>query len=275
MQIQEDYVEILADLGLTHTEAKVYIALLNLKNATARNVHKESNVARQDVYRILSDLQEKGLIEKVIAKPTQFRPIPPSAAISILTQRRNEQHRQLQKKAKQAFKNFQESNVPMSSHDESSKFILLSKSEANPTGHIDKLGQAVDSAKKTVNSLVTFPLFMKVKLMDEHIWKKAVKRGVKFNFIIGRRSNEKTELNLDPVLKNTNYFKIRWASTLPQATVLLVDDKEAFCRVGHDIDNPVLWSADPNFVAMIKDYFKTKWESLGHHCKQRLLPKTH
>jgi sugar-specific transcriptional regulator TrmB len=267
MLIPEDYIKILADIGLTHTEAKVYMALLNLQNATARNVHKESKVARQDVYRILSELQEKGLIEKVITKPSQFRPIPPGTAISILTRRQNEQHSQLQEKAKQAFKNFPENSIPMSSHDESSKFILLSKSEANPTGHIDKLGQAVNSAKKNVKSLVTFPLFMKVKLMDEHIWKKAVKRGVKFDLIIGRKPDEKIVLNLDPMLKNTNNFKIRWTPTLPQAAVLLVDDKEAFCRVGHEITNPVLWSADPSFVAMIKDYFKTKWESLGHHPK--------
>ncbi len=50
MVIPEEYVETLAELGLTHTEAKVYMALLSLKTAAANNIHKESNVARQDVY---------------------------------------------------------------------------------------------------------------------------------------------------------------------------------------------------------------------------------
>jgi sugar-specific transcriptional regulator TrmB len=273
MLIPEEYVEILAELGLTHTESKVYVALLCLKSATARSIHKESNVARQDVYRILSDLEEKGLIEKIIAKPTKFQPIPAENAISILFQRRNEQDRQLRKKAKQTFRNFKDTCTKTPALDEAAQFILLSKNEADPTGHIDKPGKAVDIAKRNVYALITFQLFMKVKLMDEHIWKRAVKRGVKLNFIIG--GNEQAELNLDLALKNNDNFEVRWTPALPKAAVLLVDEKEAFCRIGNDIDNPVLWSAEPHFAAMITDYLKTKWKSLGHPRKQQIVSKMH
>jgi sugar-specific transcriptional regulator TrmB len=90
MQIHEEYVKVLAKLGLTHNQAKVYVALLSLKNATARSAQKLSNVARQDVYQVLSELGEKGLIEKILAKPEKFRPIPVNEAISILVLERNE-----------------------------------------------------------------------------------------------------------------------------------------------------------------------------------------
>jgi sugar-specific transcriptional regulator TrmB len=271
MLIPEEYVEILSELGLTHTESKVYLALLCLKSATARSIHKAANVARQDAYRILSDLEEKGLIEKIITKPTKFQPIPAKDAISILFQRKNEQDRQLRKKAKQAFKNFKDTCTKTPAPDEAAQFILLSKNEADPTGHIDKPGNAVDIAKQSVYALITFQLFMKVKLMDEHIWKRAAKRGVKLNFIIG--GNEQAELNLDPALKNNDNFEIRWISTLPKSAVLLVDEKEVFFRIGNDIDNPVLWSAEPHFATMITDYLKTKWKSLGHPRKQQILFK--
>ena len=273
MLIPEEYVEILSELGLTHTESKVYVALLCLKSATARNIHKESNVARQDVYRILSDLEEKGLIEKIIAKPTKFQPMPAEDAISILFQRRNEQDRQLRKKAKQAFRNFKDTCTKTPALDEAAQFILLSKNEVDPTGHIDKPGKAVDIAKRNIYGLITFQLFMKVKLMDEHIWKRAAKRGVKLKFIIGGRANEQAELNLAPALKNNDNFEIRWTSNLPKAAVLLVDEKEVFFRIGNDINNPVLWSAEPHFAAMITDYLKTKWKSLGHPRKQQILFK--
>ena len=262
MLIPEDYVEILTELGLTHTEAKVYVALLCLNSATARTIHKESNIARQDVYRILSDLEEKDLIEKIIAKPAEFRPIPAKDAISILLQKRKEQNHQLRKKAIRQFRNFNVECAETAPLDKKPNFILLSKSETSPLGHIDKPGKAIDSAKKSVMGVLTFELFVKVKLMDEHIWKKAVKRGVKIKFIVGGRPDEKTELTLDTVLKDSDYFEVRWTTALPQAAVLLVDEREAFCRTGVRIENPVLWSADPNFVAMIKDYLKTKWNSL-------------
>jgi sugar-specific transcriptional regulator TrmB len=263
MFIPEESVEILAELGLTHTEAKVYVALLCLNSATARNIHREANVARQDVYQLLSDLEEKGLIEKVIAKPTRFRPIPAKDAIQILLQRRKEQNRQLRKKAIQHFRDFQFECAENAPIDKNAKFILLSESETNPSCHIDKPGKAIDSAKKSVMGVLTFQLFMKVKLMDEHIWVQAVKRGVKIRFMIGGGPVEKSELAVDPVLKDSDYFEVRWTTALPQAAVLLVDENEAFCRTGVSIENPVLWSADPNFVAMIKDYLKTKWKSLA------------
>lgn len=269
MLIHEEYIQVLAELGLTHTQAKVYITLLCLKSATARNIQKYSNVARQDVYRILSELKEKDLIEEIIAKPTMFRSIPPNDAISILLQKRKEENRQLRKEAIQTFRNFEIDCVRTLPLDEVSKFILLSKSETNPTAHTDKLGKAVDSAQKNVMCLITFQFFNKVMFNDVQSWEKAVKRGVKFKFIVsGIPKDEKFELGLGPVLKNTDYFKVRWAHSNFQAGVLLVDENEAFCRLGHNVESPVLWSANPNFVAMIKDYFETKWKSLKHPRKR-------
>jgi sugar-specific transcriptional regulator TrmB len=265
MIIPEKYIEVLADLGLTHTEAKVYITLLCLKCATASKLHKESNVARQDVYQVVSELQEKELIEKVIAKPTKFMPIPSKDAISILFQRRKDKNLQRRKKANQMFRNFIE-NCPLTkSFDESLRFVLLPKSETDPTGHIDKLGKAVDKAQKSVMAMITFPLFMKAKYVDEQIWKKAVNRGVKSRFMISRGSNVKGELSLDPVLKNNDYFEVKWISGVVPATVLLVDDREAFCRTGVKIKDPVLWSSSARFVAMIKDYLEAKWNSLENN----------
>jgi len=261
MLLPEEYVDILAQLGLTHTEAKVYIALLCLKSATARNIHETVKIARQDAYRLLSNLEEKGLVEKVIAKPTRFRPIPAEDAISILFQKRKEQNRQQWKKAKQAFKNFKVDSIGTATLEKSANFILLSKSEANLMGHVDKPREAIDGAKKSVMGLMTFGLFMKVQLNDEH-WKNAVRRGVKLQVMISGRSGEKARLALDPVLKNNDYFEIRWDSTPLQAAILLVDDKEAFFRTGVSSEDPVLWSADPSFVAMVKDYLKMKWKSL-------------
>ena len=273
MLIPEDSIEILVELGLTHTEAKAYVSLLFLNTATARNLHTVSNIARQNIYQLLSDLEEKGLIEKVIAKPTKFKPIPADQAISLLLQRKKEQNNQLRKRAVKHFRNFEIGCAKPAVLDKNAQFLLLSKSETSPLGHIDKLGKAVNNAKKSVVSLITLPIFMKAQLMDEDIWKKAVKRGVKLKFIIARRSNEKSEINLDPMLENTNNFEIRWTSSLPTAVVLLIDDNEIFCRIGTNIESPVLWSSSSQFVGMVKDYLKLKWQSLKQPLYQLISSK--
>ena len=264
MMIAEEYIKILAELGLTLTEAKVYMSLLGLKIATANLIHHRSNVARQEVYRVLSDLEKKGLIEKIIDRPTKFRAIPANNAISILLQKKTEHHNRLRKKAINRFRNFEldcEETLP---NKIDTKLIMLSKSQTHPTSQTDKLGKAVDNAQKSVLCSTTLPLFAKIKFKDEHTWKKAVKRNVKFRIIIGRkRPKEKPELKLDPELKNTDYFEVRLSPTVLPVCVLLVDEKQAFCRLGSTENHPVLWSTNPNFVSLIKDYFEMKWNYLS------------
>lgn len=265
MIIPEKYIKVLADLGLTHTEAKVYITLLCLKCATASQLHIESNIARQDVYQVLSQLQDKELIEKAIAKPTKFTPVTPKDAILMLFQRKKDKNLQRRKKADQMFRNFIE-NCPLTKpFDERLRFVLLSKSETDPTGHIDKPGKSVVNAQKEVIGVVTLPLFMKVKQMNENIWKEAVRRRVNFRFMIGMEPSKKFDLSLDPLLKNSDCFEIRKIFSAIPAAVLLVDDREVFCRLGVRIDNSVLWSLAPSFVAMIRDYLETKWKSLENN----------
>ena len=265
MLIHEEYIQVLVKLGLTHTQAKVYVTLLSLKSATARNIQKYSNIARQDVYRILSELKEKDLIDEIIAKPLMFRSIPPNDTISILLQRRKEEIIQLRKEAIRQFKNFEVDCVRTLPLDGVSKFILLSKSETNPKAHTDKLGKAVDNARKNVMWLINFQFFNQVLFNDGEKMEKAVKRGVKFKFIVDGIPNDETlKPDIGPVLKNSNHFKIRWSPSITQADVLLVDENEAFCRLGNDAESHVLWSANPNFVAILKEYFNMKWKTLEH-----------
>ena len=209
----------------------------------------------------------------MIAKPAKFKPIPADQAVSILLQRKKERSRELGKRAIKHFSNFEIGCAKTAFLDKNAQFLLLSKSETSPLGPIDKLGKAVNSAKKSVVGLITFPFFMKVKLMDENVWKKAAERGVKLKFIIARRANEKSEINLDPMLENTNNFEIRWTSSLPTAVVLLIDDNEIFCRIGTNIESPVLWSSSSQFVGMVKDYLKLKWQSLKQPLYQLISSK--
>jgi hypothetical protein len=81
---EEEIVRILTRLGLTISQSKVHLALFELKKATGKITAKHSKVARQEAYRVLDELQEKGLVEKIIARPTEFEPIPIDDCIYIL-----------------------------------------------------------------------------------------------------------------------------------------------------------------------------------------------
>jgi sugar-specific transcriptional regulator TrmB len=264
VQNQEESVEALVELGLTHLQAKVYIALVCLETATAREIHKSSKIVRPNVYRMLSELEEKDLIERVIGKPTKFRPIPPNEAISILLKKRREKTCLLEKKAIQKLRKLQKNDIETSFADMDSQFILLSKGETNPMAEFNRLREAVANAQKSVMSLTNFELFRRIKYVDEQSWKRAIQMGVKLKFITDKRLKER-QINLDSALINNDNFEIRWTNTPPPTSLLLVDKKEAFFRIGIDLTSPVLLATAPQLVETLEDYFETKWKALEHN----------
>jgi len=54
--------DVLEDVGLTKSETKVYLALLELGSSTTWNIIKKSKVASSKIYELLNKLTDKGLV---------------------------------------------------------------------------------------------------------------------------------------------------------------------------------------------------------------------
>ena len=96
--IEDECVQILTDLGLTLLQARTYFALSKLRKATIKTISKASNIARQDVYRIMPALEKLGLAEKIIATPTMYKATPIKEGIYFLLQKKTQQYNELKKK---------------------------------------------------------------------------------------------------------------------------------------------------------------------------------
>jgi len=80
--------QILQEIGLSNTEAKVYLALLELGSALAGEITKKSEVNRTNVYDALERLIEKGLATYVVsANRKVFEPVNPERLQEILKER--------------------------------------------------------------------------------------------------------------------------------------------------------------------------------------------
>jgi sugar-specific transcriptional regulator TrmB len=83
----EEY-QLLIDLGLSQLQAKVYLALLESDKRTATDINKKTKIARQEVYRIVEELEPKGIVTKTITSPVQFHPTPLPETLAILIETR-------------------------------------------------------------------------------------------------------------------------------------------------------------------------------------------
>jgi sugar-specific transcriptional regulator TrmB len=241
-------------------EAKVYLALAKLGKASAKTISKASRVSQPDVYRVLSKLENHGLVEREIGIPNQFRATPMDEGLALLLQRRDNQSAILHKKATELLQDFKEKNEKTVLQEETPKFVLV------PAVNVHRIRNAVDSAQASVLCFTSLDMFRKVRFITEDVWKRCVKRGVKFQFIIGNPHGKKVVLKLDPFLRNNECFEIKWTRT-SMPCVILIDGKEVFLRTEMNIEAPVLWSNNPVIVAMIQEHFETKWRVLEKSTK--------
>lgn len=83
--------EILSQIGLTDSERKVYLALLELGDSTRGEIVNKSKVAGSKVYELLEKLQEKGLVSIYSQnKIKHFKPVNPKQILNYIEIKKNE-----------------------------------------------------------------------------------------------------------------------------------------------------------------------------------------
>lgn len=89
--------ELLRNLGLTDSEIKVYLALLELGSTTKGPIVKKSQVASSKIYELLDKLIEKGLVSTVLKSGTKyFEAAPPSRILDYVKEKESDLKQQEQ-----------------------------------------------------------------------------------------------------------------------------------------------------------------------------------
>jgi HTH-type transcriptional regulator, sugar sensing transcriptional regulator len=84
-----DKTEVLEEFGLTNNEAKTYLKLLFLGQASAYEVSKATGILRQTTYELLDSMLNKGIVSFSLRGGTKvFSPMEPKALLQILESKR-------------------------------------------------------------------------------------------------------------------------------------------------------------------------------------------
>ncbi len=83
-------ISLLQELGLQEYEARCFMALNQLPNGTAKEIHEISEVPRTRVYDAIRVLESQGLVEVQHSSPQQYRAVDINEATQILRQRYND-----------------------------------------------------------------------------------------------------------------------------------------------------------------------------------------
>ncbi len=262
--------KILRELGLSLLQARVYLALVKLgTHSNVKAITTYSKVARQDVYRTITELRELGLVEMVIGNPALFKAIALQETTAILMERKNQRTQVLMEEVTELFSHFAQ-NRSTGFQEESHQFIIVPKKEVL----VSRIKKTIEAANESI--LISAPwretsqwLF---KLHES--WQHALNKGVKIRWITEKQSNV---LLLDEVaesiIRDPN-FTLRTDVVALKARFGIYDDKGSYITIlntPNATESPALWSNNPAIVYILKDYFETKWELTTEYIFDKLI----
>jgi len=259
MMLQGEDVQTLKQFGLTFLQAKVYLTLVRTGKSTVRNIAENANVARQEAQRVTTELQKIGLVEEILANPTEFDPIPLNEAVKFLLELREKASLDLEEKANLLLENFVSNRMKKFEEQKTAKFVIASGKEAI----IRKSRMVVDRTKEScfiINGLWKNIGYASSLFKEQTI--KALKRQVKFRVLTEKLPEEQSIHRIyKDCLENPN-FEIRFLSAGLPAMLGIYDKKELLvstCPEKLIADSPMLWTNDQALICAAQTYFDDLW----------------
>jgi sugar-specific transcriptional regulator TrmB len=257
--VQEKAAETLTGLGLTSLQAKVYLALIKEGKSTIKKIAKTSKIARQDLYRISTQLLNLGLVEKLVDTPTKYEAIPVKDVINMLVERRREETAHLMKDSNE-FLRFYEENKEISPKEEETQFVIINDLQAR----LKKAKKLISNSEKSINIVTKWAFFLTYTLetIEEHIT--AMNNGAKIKIVTQEPDNiGSLPKNIQKLMKHLN-FEMRHISSLPSSIVAIFDRKEVNILLATDkspIETPLLMTNNTVLVELAQNYFETVWNN--------------
>lgn len=250
--------ERLTAFGFTKNEAEIYVFLTAMGPTPARVVARRFNINRMKAYRALKDLEDRGLIQRIVGRPVRFAATPPEEVLrrsiddakQTLTGLEGSEERVLEELAKIRG---QEQDVA-----EEPRFRIYQGRQQV----YEFLSQMGDRVEKEMNLVTT-----SLDLLRLSLW------GVDDRLIElsggGRRVRllvPVEEADLGEVEKLAGHFEVRHISMETPMRFALVDDKEILTSVAMDDsmsmttdDDTALWTNSPSFISAIKIFYESLW----------------
>jgi sugar-specific transcriptional regulator TrmB len=250
----------LTALGLNSTQAKVYLTLLRLGQTKAKAIWKTSKANRQDIYRILNELERKSLVEKLVVTPAEFRALPIQDGLTSLLREKAQELDNLTEKAKQLIASFA---TKQNGQEITNEFEITLVS--NKKAYVRRLEQAVITTQKSIDIIDSFDHAKHRGENDYELITKLLEKGVKFRQILNRpKEGQKLSKVLTENRNRNKMIEVRFIPKEPLATIRIDDGKRvkisATAKYPRPEDTPTIYSDSPCLVAILQDYFELLWK---------------
>jgi sugar-specific transcriptional regulator TrmB len=247
-------VQTLMNFGLTATQARAYLCLTVLGISDAKSISQFSKIPRQDIYRILNELFETGLVEKVVVKPAEFKAISPSDCLTLLVQRRNKETEKLQKEAVKVFE-----AVPSALRErkrEPQTFLLPPREPI-----LLKAAELITSLNESLFVLSPPQKLFPWIFVHQELFEKVIRRKAKLRFVTMKTESETLPKFLKGSKRDSG-LEIRFVPKRPVVSFGIYDKQKVILELSADggfLESQVFVSDNPCLVELASVCFESVW----------------
>jgi sugar-specific transcriptional regulator TrmB len=261
---EKETLKILHQLGLSYTQARVYLALAEIVEAPVKTISKRSGIDRAEIYRKMPTLLKMGLIEKELSVPIKFKAVPIKEGLDLLQKRENIKHQELQKRIIRVAKKLNENNNKVKKENENQFAIIPGKK-----AHIEWIKKKHDKLQRNTHGILTWKDDKAIHMFCEKEIERARSRNVESKIIIYVPENEKKEFeNYQKSNNIQNSSQKRIISEQPLVFGGIFDNNEVV--IGTTPNNPiqtgetVFWSNNSAVVSLFRNHFDQLWKTLDN-----------
>jgi sugar-specific transcriptional regulator TrmB len=256
LELDNDSISTLIRLGFSSNQAKVYLALVMVGSSSAKNIWQSSGVAREEVYRKLCELQKRGFVEKMFAKPAMFRATPLECVIIEMLHSKAEKIFEVSKGTEELLKKVH-AHKRENLQAETPDTVLIPRQKPL----LERSKKELEGLKVGLDTICSWK--KGIGWMSSHydLFMNALNRNVKVRFLIEKSEDSRFPTFVEKLKKNP-LFQIKTVQNLPPACIGLYDQKilliDTSAKTGF-IESPVLLTTNPSIVGMAQIYFDKMW----------------
>lgn len=256
LSLQGDSLKLLEQVGFTETQAKIYMTLCSMGQTDAKSLAKQANTPRQAAYRTLGELQQKGMVEKIIAIPQQYRAIPIHDGLSIMISAKAREYASMAEKAKELIERYEVQAQLEKAQEEYNISIVDGKETV-----LKKIQALTDASTKEILMCQAVQRWIQVNVGNFDSIMDALDRGVKYRALIEQSEGDLGfPKDLKPILKHPNY-SVKVTDKL-KINAAVYDNKSGCFSFypGRSVgETPVIVTNHPSLLIGFCDYFKNQW----------------
>ena len=249
----------LTELGLTNAQAKVFLTLAKSNQLTAQAIASQANISRPDVYRVINQLQQAGLIEIIVTKPEEFRAISTEECVSKLLEKQIQKTHDLKEKSKILIENLKKRNDPIENCEKYGFALIPSRGSV-----YSKSERLLGNTQKCICLLAqTKRLNSWLSQYSSNI-EEALSRNVDCRIITPQTAGNQKNTDSQKMKEKFQNFQVRFIAELPNASFSIWDNKEILITTQHTDAPPfpatTLWSNNESLIDLCLGYFECLWQ---------------